>query len=87
MAKSQDHLRIATNEDGAAVLDTDCGTLTTLNPTGAFIWQALERGEDERAIVQHLAGATGEAAETVARDVEAFMAALYEQRIFPADEL
>ena len=84
MDKSLSHLRSTGNQDGAAVLDTREGTMTTLNPTGAFIWQAFERGETEDTIVARLAAETGASADIVARDVRDFVAALREQNIFPA---
>jgi hypothetical protein len=70
------HLRSVATEDGAAVLDTELGTLTTLNPTGAYIWKALERGESEEMIVAGLARETGVSANTVERDVHDFIASL-----------
>ena len=70
------HLRSAVSKDGAALLDTDRGTLTTLNETGAFVWQKLERGESEDAIVADLTAATGESIEAVTSDVRGFIAEL-----------
>jgi hypothetical protein len=84
MDKSLSHLRSTGNQDGAAVLDIRRGTMTTLNPTGAFIWQGLERGETEDTIVSWLVVETGASVDMVARDVRDFVAALREQNIFPA---
>jgi hypothetical protein len=84
MDKSPSHLLSTGNQDGAAVLDTRQGTITTLNLTGAFIWQALERGESEDTIAARLATETGASGDIVARDVRDFVAALREQDIFPA---
>ena len=84
MDKSLSHLRSTGNQDGAAVLNTRQGTMTTLNTTGAFIWQAIERGETEDTIVARLAAETGASADIVAHDVRDFVAALREQDIFPA---
>jgi hypothetical protein len=75
------HLRSVINEDGAAVLDTEMGTLTTLNEAGAFIWQAIERGDDEGKIIADLARATGEPIQTVACDVQAFWSALEARKL------
>jgi hypothetical protein len=84
MDKSFSHLRSTGNQDGAAVLDTSQGTLTTLNPAGALIWRALEHGETEDTIVAKLAAETGASAHIVARDVRDFIAELRKQNIFPA---
>jgi hypothetical protein len=41
----KEHLRTISNEDGAAILDTESGDLSTLNATGAYVWEALQRGD------------------------------------------
>jgi len=61
----QSHLRATVNEDGAAILDTRRRTISTLNPTGAYVWLALERGEDIETIAQNLAHNAGEPVDTV----------------------
>jgi hypothetical protein len=81
MARDKDHLRTIVNQDGAAVLDTERGTISTFNTTGAYIWQALERGEREEEIVEGLAHETGESPDVIRQDVNDFIAALNEQRI------
>lgn len=81
------HLRSIVNSDGAAVLDPMQGTLTTLNETGAYVWQALGRGDSEEAIVRALAEATGESAEVIAVDLRAFLTTLTEHKMLgPQDE-
>ena len=81
MVTNNSHLRTIVNEDGAAVLDTARGTISTLNTTGAYIWQALERGEREEAIVGGLARETGSPQEVIRQDVSAFIAALQEHKM------
>jgi len=81
MAQDKAHLRTIVNQDGAAVLDTGRGTISTLNPTGAYIWQALERGERGEEIVEGLARETGESPDDIREDVNSFIAALHEQKI------
>ena len=76
------HLRAIANEDGAAILDTKRGTISTLNPTGAYIWQALERGESVETIAASLARETGEHVDTVKRDLREFVESLKEQELF-----
>jgi hypothetical protein len=70
------HLRTITNEDGAAILDTKQGSVTTLNATGAFIWQELERGRCEEEIVESLVHETDVPPEVIQRDVRDFLALL-----------
>ena len=81
MAQDKAHLRTIVNQDGAAVLDTGRGTISTLNPTGAYIWQALERGERGEEIVEGLARETGESLDVIRQDVNDFIAALRKQNI------
>jgi len=61
------------NQDGAAILNSTAGTITTLNSTGAFVWQGLQRGEDADTIAQSLARETGEAADTIRKDLLEFI--------------
>lgn len=79
MAKTSSHLRMVANEDGAAVLNIRSGSLSALNPTGAYVWRGLERGESVEVIVENLARETGMSLEVVERDVRAFVAGLKEQ--------
>lgn len=71
------------NLDGAAILDTRSGNITTLNRTGANIWQALERGETVETIVAGLAQDTGEEIAQLEQDVREFIAALQQQHLLP----
>jgi hypothetical protein len=81
MVADNSHLRTIVNEDGAAVLDTERGTISTLNTTGAYVWQALERGEGEEDIVEALARETGTPREVIRQDVSDFIAALQENKM------
>ncbi len=83
MELANSHLRTVADADGAAILDTRAGRITTLNPTGARVWQALMRGETVEEIAESLANETGEELEALKRDVSSFIAALKEQRILP----
>lgn len=78
MVTDNSHLRTIVNEDGAAVLDTKRGTISTLNATGAYVWQALERGGLEEDIVEELARKTGSPPDAIRQDVSDFIAALQE---------
>ncbi len=81
MRDSSTHLRTIANQDGAVILNSAAGTITTLNSTGAFVWQALERGENQDAIVADLARETGERVDTLERDVRKFIDALKNQHL------
>lgn len=83
MGEFNTHLRIIVNEDGAAILDTRRGRISTLNPTGAYVWRALERGEDQAAIAANLARETGEQIDTLQCDVQVFIDALKKQHLLP----
>jgi hypothetical protein len=81
MADAQSDLRTIANQDGAVILNTTTGGITTINSTGALIWQALERGEALEAIAANLASETGEQMDSLKRDIEKFMEALREQKL------
>ena len=72
------------NHDGAAILDTRLGNITTLNPTGMYIWRALERGESVEAIALDLARDTGEEISALEQDVREFIDALRGQGLLPS---
>ena len=78
------NLRTVANQDGAAILDTKRGIISTLNPTGAYVWRALERGESVELIIENLARETGMPLEVVERDVRAFIETL-DERILQSD--
>lgn len=83
MSKENSHISTMVNRDGAAILDTKVGTISTLNPTGAYVWQALERGEDMEMITANLVRETGEQMDTVKNDVQEFIDALKKQHLLP----
>lgn len=82
MALRQAHLRVILNQDGAVILDTNAGRITTLNSMGAFVWQALDRGDAIEAIAENLARASGEPTEAVREDLVGFMEALKTQDLW-----
>ena len=81
MVNDNSHLRTIVNEDGAAVLDTKQGLISTLNSTGAYVWQGLERGESLETIAASLSRETGEQPEVVGRDVRDFVEVLRAQQL------
>ena len=83
MALPHSHLRLTVNQDGAVILDTDGGRITTLNATGALVWQGLERGESVEAIAADLARSMHAPNEVVKQDIAAFIEALSKQNLLP----
>jgi hypothetical protein len=83
MTNNRPHLRAITNQDGAVILDTKLGKVSTLNSTAAYIWRALERGENVGQIVGSLAQETGEDVDAIERDVQQFIDTLREQQLLP----
>jgi AmiR/NasT family two-component response regulator len=81
MADERSHLRTIVNQDGAVILNTTTGEITTLNSTGAFIWQALERGDVLETIAANLTRETGEQMDSLKHDVRKFMDALEERKL------
>jgi hypothetical protein len=67
------HIRSIVDHDGAVILDIPRNTMTTLDSTGAYVWERLQRGLEVDAIVRELAHDTGVEESVVAKDVEEFM--------------
>jgi hypothetical protein len=82
MKDSSTHLRTIANQDGAVILNSAAGTITTLNSTGAFVWQGLERGEDISMIAQNLARETGEEVTVIKKDLLKFIDSMKEAKLF-----
>jgi hypothetical protein len=75
------HLRSIVDHDGAVILDIPRNTMTTLDCTGAYVWERLQRGLEVDAIVRELARDTGAEESVVAKDVESFMEQLKSNRL------
>ena len=86
MVHNSSHLRTIVNQHGAAVLDTKLGLMSTLNATGAYVWQGLERGESIEKIAANLSRETGAPRETVERDVCEFVDSLRAHQLLLLDE-
>ena len=76
MIATSAHLRSIVDHDGAVILDIPRNAMTTLNPTGAYVWQRLMEGMTVDAIVAQLAREMDADEAVVASDVYAFMEAL-----------
>jgi hypothetical protein len=81
MRDSSTHLRTIANQDGAVILNSAAGTITTLNSTGAFVWQALERGESVDTIAQNLVRETGEEAAAIRYDLLEFIGSMKKAKL------
>jgi hypothetical protein len=73
MIKLASHIRSVVDHDGAVILDMPRNAMTTLDATGAYVWQRLERGVQLDSIVAELARDTGVDAAMIAKDVADFM--------------
>jgi hypothetical protein len=82
MAAMPAHLRSIVDHDGAVILDIPRNAMTTLNSTGAYIWERLQRGLQVDAIVAELAHDTGTEESVVAKDVGEFMEQLRSKQLF-----
>jgi len=76
LLNERSYMRTAFNQDGAAILDTERGVISTLNPTGAYIWKALQDGMSADEVILSLVQGTGEPVEMIERDVHEFLEAL-----------
>jgi Coenzyme PQQ synthesis protein D (PqqD) len=77
------HLQSVFDRDGAAILDIERGLISTLNPTGAYVWQGLQRGESLETIIANLARESGEEFLMVERDVRKFVEDLKQKLLLP----
>jgi hypothetical protein len=82
MTTGSSQLHTVVDQDGAAILDIEHGLISTLNSTGAYVWQRLERGEPIETIIANLARETGEDLLVVARDVREFTETLKSHHLF-----
>jgi coenzyme PQQ synthesis protein D (PqqD) len=83
MVSPASNLKVVVNEDGAAILDIENDSISTLNPTGAYVWQELQRGESIDTVITSLARETGEEFTLVDRDVREFAEDLKQKHLLP----
>jgi hypothetical protein len=76
------HLHTVVSGDGAAILDVERGVITTLNATGGYVWERLQRRESLESIVTGLAEETGEDPALVRSDVDLFVSQLESVLLF-----
>lgn len=83
MVSQAPNLKAIVNEDGAVILDIEHDLMSTLNPTGAYVWQGLQRGETVDTIIANLSRDTGEDTLLVDSDVREFVAELQQKQLMP----
>lgn len=83
MVSQTPHLKAIVNEDGAVILDIEHDSMSTLNPTGAYVWQGLQRGETIDTIIANLSRDTGEDSLLVETEVREFVADLQQKQLMP----
>jgi hypothetical protein len=81
MALANPNIHTVVDQDGAAILDVERGLISTLNPTGAYVWQGLERGETLATIITNLVHETGEERLVVEHDVHEFVQTLRDKHL------
>lgn len=74
-------LRSLVTTDGAMILDIEADEMTTLNPTGGYVWARLQEGKTVEDIVASLTKETGQNPVVVAADVKEFIEQLAEKRL------
>jgi Coenzyme PQQ synthesis protein D (PqqD) len=84
MATPRPHLRSAVDHDGAVILDIERDAMLTINSTGSYVWERLQRGKQIEEIIHELASETGADPVTVDRDVHAFLNELKSKHLFTA---
>ncbi len=75
------NLKVVVNDDGAAILDIEHDSISALNPTGAYVWQGLQRGDSVETIIVNLARDTGEDPLLVEHDVRDFVEDLNQKQL------
>jgi len=83
MITSSIHLRSIVDTDGAVILDMKRNAISTLSPTGAYVWEGLQHGKHIDEIIENLARETGADFSTVDCDVHAFFEELKLKRLLP----
>ena len=81
MVSTPPHLRSVIDRDGAVILDIPANEMTTLNSTGAFIWEQLQKGQTPAFIAAELARDTDTPEAVIARDVDAFIESLLSKHL------
>ena len=81
MIRPVPHLKSIVDHDGAVILDVRRDAMSTLNATGAYVWQRLKAGMTIEAIASGLAFETGVDEATIASDVTSFIEELMSEHL------
>ncbi len=81
MPSSRQHFPTVINQDGAAILDLSRNQITTLNSTGGFIWDRLQRSQAVEQTIQELAVESNTDPAIVERDVRVFLEQLKSEHL------
>ena len=84
--KLSGQIRSTHNQDGAVVLDIRHGQMFRLNLVGSCILELLKLGCTETAIVEEVSRKFGAAQETVATDLQEFLAYLEKHNLLETGE-
>jgi 6-phosphogluconate dehydrogenase (decarboxylating) len=84
MVTNASNVRSIVDHDGAVILDIPRNAMITLDATGAYVWERLQRGLQTDAIISELARDTGADEVMIAKDVEAFMDELKSKHLVTA---
>jgi len=85
--KLSEHLRSTHNQDGAIVLDILHGHMFRLNVVGSRMLELLKQGITEAQIADAISREFGAARETVATDLQEFLAHLQKHSLVELGEL
>jgi Coenzyme PQQ synthesis protein D (PqqD) len=83
VAVENPHLQAVVDQDGAVILDIKRNILSTLNGTGAYVWEELRQGRPLNEIIHSLALETGTDLSIIERDVNDFLGELKSQHLLP----
>ena len=81
MACPATYLRSVVDRDGTVILDIEHDAIVTLNSTGSYVWDRLQRGKLVDEIVLELAAETGADVAVVDLDVRAFIEQLMSRHL------
>lgn len=73
MVRPDPQLHTVVNPDGAAILDIPRNQITTLNSTGAFVWDRLQQGVSIEQLIHDLSVESNTDSRVVERDLDVFL--------------
>jgi hypothetical protein len=80
------HLRSVVDQDGAVILDIEHDVMLTLNSTGGYVWERLQRGKLIEEIIDDLSRDTGIEVAVVERDVRDFLENLKSRHVLAGSQ-